>query len=55
MEAQTRSKSLRRWLDKLCRFCFQTWQFCEEGVYNVYDKKDETQIMVVSPDGSLRR
>ena len=40
---------------KLCRFCFQTWYFCEEGVYKVYDKKDGTPFMVVSPDGSLRR
>ena len=30
---------LRRWLEKWCRFCFQTWYFCEEGVYKVYDKK----------------
>ena len=55
MEAQTRYMSLRQWLEKLCRFCFQTWHFCEEGVYNVYDKKDGTPFMVVSPDGSLRR
>ena len=47
--------SLRRWLEKLCRFCFQTWHFCEEGVYKVYDKKDGTPFMVFSPDGSLRR
>ena len=40
---------------KLCRFCFQTWHFCEEGVYKVYDKKDGTPVMVVSPDGSLWR
>ena len=33
MEAQTRSMSLRRWLEKLYRFCFQTWHFCEEGVW----------------------
>ena len=43
-EAQTRSMSLRRWLEKLCRFCFQTWHFCEEGVYKVYDKKDWTHL-----------
>ena len=55
MEAQTRSMSLRRWLDKLCRFCFHTWHFCEEVVYKVNDKKDGTPFMVVSPDGSLRR
>ena len=29
--------------------------FCEEGVYKVYDKKDGTPFMVVAPDGSLRR
>ena len=52
---ETRSMSLRRWFEKLCRFCFQTWHFCEEGVYKVYDKKDGTPFMVVSRDGSLRR
>ena len=55
MEEQARSMSLRRWLEKLCRFCFQTWHFCEEGVFKVYDKKDGTPFMVVSPDGSILR
>ena len=55
VEAQTGSISLPWWLKKLCRFCFQTWHFCEECVYKVYDKKDGTHFMVVSPDGSLRR
>ena len=37
--------SLRRWLEKLCWFCFQTWHFCEEGVYKVYDKTDWTSFI----------
>ena len=57
MEAQTRSMSLRRWLEKLCQFSFQTLHFfvrcrCLQCVCH---KKDGTPFMVVSSDGSLRR
>ena len=44
----------RRWLEKWCQFCFQTWYFCEEGVYKVYDKKVWNPFIVVSTDGSYR-
>ena len=40
---------------KIMPVLFPDLTFCEEGVYKVYDKKDGTPFMVVSPDGSLRR
>ena len=38
METQTRSTSLRRWLEKLCRFSFQQDIFVRKVFFSVYSE-----------------